>query len=421
MTAALIWDPALADYRFAASHPMRPERFTLAVELMRAWGLLAESTAGDPRARTSAGERDRAPAGPSAAEPRASVLRPRPASISDLRLFHSAAYVNAVRNASKDPRQDAPAMGLGDSDTPTFSDMHEAAALAVGATMLGLDSVLDGRVAKAFNPAGGLHHAHRESAAGFCIYNDCAIAIERATRSHEGLHVAYVDIDAHHGDGVEEAFHTRSDVLTLSVHESGRYLFPGTGHADDIGEGGGVGFTLNVPLPPGADAACYDLAFVEIIRPALRHFHPDVIVAQIGADSNVADPLTHLTQTVEGQLDLVAGIIRCADELCGGRIVLTGGGGYEPFSVVPRIWAGAMALLLGRDVPTRIPASWIERARDAAASHGIDRQLSSATFDQSDPLDKLTGNEYSHEAALVVTQSAINRVRHASLLLGGGR
>ena len=305
LTTTLVWDPALARYRFPSHHPMRPERFTLAVELMRGWGLLAEDGSDNAEATIARGP-----------GPRADVVRPQPATLRDLQLFHTHAYIDAVRAASANLLCDAPSMGLGDGDTPTFIGMHEAAALAVGATMLGLDSVLDGRSTAAFNPAGGLHHAHRGRASGFCIYNDCAIAIENATREHEGLHVAYVDIDAHHGDGVEEAFHARADVLTLSVHESGRYLFPGTGDVDDIGEGRGVGYTLNVPLPPGADAACYDLVFREIIRPALRHFHPDVIVAQIGADSNVADPLTHLRQTVAGQLNIVGNIIGCANDLC---------------------------------------------------------------------------------------------------------
>lgn len=411
MTAALIWDPALAEYRFPSHHPMKPERFTLAVELMRAWELLDE-----PELETGATTEGR----------RAKVLRPAPASIDDLRLFHSDAYISAVREASAHPSHDAPSLGLGDGDTPTFEGMHEAASLAVGGTMHAVGTVLGGVARRAFNPAGGLHHAHRGRASGFCVYNDCAIAIERATREHPGLRVAYVDIDAHHGDGVEEAFHDRSDVLTLSVHESGRYLFPGTGDAHDIGEGAGVGYTLNVPLPPGADPACYDLVFREIIRPALRHFHPELIVAQIGADSNEADPLTHLQQTVAGELDIVGRIIGLADELCDGRIVLTGGGVYEPYSVVPRIWAGAMALALDREVPPTVPAEWVAAAKAAAAANDSTIEVESDTFEDEprhNDTDALLASSHaeSSEIALVVTQSVINTVRHASPLMGGGR
>ncbi len=419
MTATLVWDPKLAEYRFPEHHPMKPERFTLAVELMRDWGLLDEETGVNPGTSSERAEQTRPAA---EASPRARVVRPAPATTRDLQLFHTAAYIAAVQAAGANPLYDAPSMGLGDGDTPTFFGMHDAAALAVGGTMLAVDSVLDGTTTRAFNPAGGLHHAHRSRASGFCIYNDCAIAIERATRAREGLHVAYVDIDAHHGDGVEEAFHARRDVLTISVHESGRYLFPGTGDVDDIGENHGVGFTLNVPLPPGADSACYNLVFREIIQPALQHFHPDLIVAQIGADSNVADPLTHLLQTVAGQLDLVGRIIGCADELCSGRIVLTGGGGYEPFSVVPRIWAGSMALLLGVEVPERLPETWIASATAAAAAHGIGLELPERTLDEAaGPDSGGAADEQTAETALIVTQSTINRVRHASPLLGGGR
>ncbi len=420
MSVVLVWDPALAQYRFPAFHPMKPERFTLAVDLMRAWNLLDEGP-GASRA-TSLGTDDETPRSET---PRAAVVRPRPATTTDLRLFHTAAYIGAVQTASANPLIDAPSKGLGDGDTPTFAGMHEAAALAVGSTMLALDSVLGGRETRAFNPAGGLHHAHRDRASGFCVYNDCAIAMERATREHEGLRVAYVDIDAHHGDGVEEAFRDRRDVLTLSVHESGRYLFPGTGDIDDIGLGDGVGYALNVPLPPSADLACYDLVFEEVIQPALRGFQPDVIVSQIGADSNVADPLTHLKQTIAGQLDLIGKIVGCAEELCGGRIVLTGGGGYEPFTVVPRIWAGAMALLLGVDVPKSLPDAWVASAIEAAASYGLDLRAPAGTFDEAGTSEYADAwgvfGDSSSETALVVTRSTIDRVRRASPLLGGGR
>jgi acetoin utilization protein AcuC len=416
MTVALIYSPAFARYRFPEHHPMKPERFTLAVELMRAWGLLAEESFGEDRAQVLT------PTG----VPRAAVIAPAPATSADLRLFHSADYIAAVRAASADPRREVPSMGLGDSDTPTFPDMHEAASLAVGGTVLALDAVLDGRLHRAFNPAGGLHHAHRTRAAGFCVYNDCAIAIERATRAHEGLEVAYVDIDAHHGDGVQEAFHARSDVLTLSVHESGRWLYPGTGDFDDVGEGAGIGFTMNVPLPPGADSPCYELVFREVIQPAIRHYRPDVIVAQIGADSNVEDPLTHLRETIAGQVQLVQGIIELAAQVCEGRIVLTGGGGYEPYSVVPRVWASAMAELMASRVPAELPSSWLSKAKEAAASRGVVLRTPAGTFDQD--LDEKPTNPsdgppqgYSSETALVATQSVVNRVRQASPLLGGGR
>lgn len=423
MSVALVYEPALADYRFTAYHPMKPERFTLAVELMRAWGLLAEDSGPSSAAPSSA------TIAPDAST-RALVLTPAPATTRDLQLFHSVAYISAVQAASANPLREAPEMGLGDGDTPTFLGVHEAASLAVGATMLALDSVVDGTVDRAFNPAGGLHHAHRSRASGFCVYNDCAIAIQRATRVHEGLRVAYVDIDAHHGDGVEAAFSARRDVLTLSVHESGRFLFPGTGETDDIGTNDGVGYTLNVPLPIGADPACYELVFHEIIRPALQTFHPDVIVLQGGADSHITDPLTHLSQTVRGHVDLVKHIVDSAENLCDGRIVVVGGGGYQPFSIVPQTWAATMAVLLDREVPAELPDEWVVSAQEAAASYGLVLRAPSGTLDDGDLAghDVFIGSgasrasaEETSEVARLLATSAIERLRRGSPLLGGGR
>jgi acetoin utilization protein AcuC len=202
------------------------------------------------------------------------------------------------------------------------------------------------------------------------------VAISRATRDHPGLRVAYVDIDAHHGDGVQEAFYERADVLTLSVHESGSYLYPGTGDPSDIGTGEGEGLALNVPLPPEAGPECYDLVFAGVIAPALRAFRPEVIVLQGGGDSHRDDPLTHLDNTVAGFVDTVAGIVRLAEELCHGRLVMTGGGGYEPYSAVPRMWACAMAELLGADTPATVPDMWLRMSH--AASRGTAAPLATA-------------------------------------------
>lgn len=340
MSVALVWDERLAAYRFGPAHPMQPERFVLAVETMRSWDLLAEASGGT-EARGADTE------GPE----RARVLTPEMASDSDLALAHDAEYIAHVKSASSDPSLARGEHGIGPGDTPAFVGMHEASALAAGASVTAVEAVLSGRVTRAFSPAGGLHHARRGRAAGFCVYNDCVVAIERATRRHPGLRVAYVDIDAHHGDGVEAAFAERADVLTASVHESGQFIFPGTGSARETGEGEGRGFTLNVPLLPHAgDTELLD-ALVSQVVPALRRFAPDMVVAQLGADTHRGDPLTHLEVTVAGFLGAVELIRDAADELCGGRLVALGGGGYQPRTVVPRMWAGAMAVLMGRPVP----------------------------------------------------------------------
>jgi acetoin utilization protein AcuC len=352
MTVALIYDSGLEEYAFPAGHPMKPVRFRLAVELMEAWGLIA-----------SAGDSPLAPGG----VPCAVRIAPRCATEAELRLFHTADFIAEVKAIGSDPARADGRCGIAaGGDTPAFARMHEAAALVTGASITAMDVVLSGRVTRAFNPAGGMHHAHAGRAAGFCIYNDPVIAIERVTREYPGLRVAYVDIDAHHGDGVEEAFRERADVLTLSVHETGRYAYPGTGHVRDAGEGQGRGFALNVPLPLRAGAPSFESVLELIIAPALEAFGPDVIFLQGGADAHRDDPLVELENTVEGFANTVAGIVRCADALCGGRLVMTGGGGYEPFSAVPRQWACAMAALMGASTPTTLPQEWL-RASHAAA------------------------------------------------------
>jgi acetoin utilization protein AcuC len=344
--------------------------------------------------------------------PQTRVASPSPASDADLLLAHASAYVSAVKAASQSGAAQ-PDYGIGPGDTPAFRGMHEAAALGVGATCAAVDAVVAGTAVRAYSPAGGLHHAHRDHASGFCIYNDAVVAIERAIRTRPGLRVAYVDIDAHHGDGVEAAFYERGDVLTLSVHESGRYLFPGTGRATDIGTGAGLGACIDVPLPPYAGDECYQLVLEQVIAPALRAYAPDLIVLQAGADTHRTDPLTHLDLSVAGYVRLVAGIISLADELTGGRIVVLGGGGYQPFSEVPRMWASVMALLLGREVPTDLPPAWLARCADEARAAEQPAPQALGTFEESGP----PPSDASAHDALAATLHAIAAVCSASPLL----
>lgn len=369
MGVGLVYDTSFETYDFGHGHPLRPERFSLAVLLMEHWGLLGNdesALADDP---------------PIASEtPRALVIAPGRYSEEDLLLIHSSEYVEAVKQAGANPRNAQGRYGLGAGDTPAFQGMHEAASLAVAASITALDTVLDDRMQRTFSPAGGLHHALRDRASGFCIYNDCAVAIARAVHERPGLRLAYVDIDAHHGDGVEAAFARSPDVLTVSIHESGQYLFPGTGAARDIGQEEGLGYALNVPLPPGAGPDEMARAFDEVVVPAVRSFAPDAIVAQLGADSHYSDPLTHLENTVSGHVSLVQRIVDLADEVCAGRLAATGGGGYLPFTVVPRMWGAAMAVLLGRPVPHEVPAVWLEAANAAARAAHVPESDSRLTY-----------------------------------------
>ena len=331
--AALAYSPALAAYELGPAHPLKPERFTLAVDLLADYGVL-----------------DSIP-----------ILEPRPASASELERVHTPGYLEELRSASSAVPQSSPLDGLGTADDPVFPGMYDAAALVCGATLVGLRSVMDGTHRRVMCPAGGLHHAHHDHAAGFCLLNDVAVAIADAIAGDRDLRVAYVDIDAHHGDGVQEAFYDEPQVLTVSVHESGTFLFPGTGFPDEIGHGIGLGTAANLPMPPGATDECYRAAWGGIVGPVLAAWRPDVIVAQLGADGHHADPLTMLGLTLPGHAWLVDAIVKAADELCEGRLCATGGGGYGAFSVVPRAWASATARLAGIDLPETLPQAWRER------------------------------------------------------------
>jgi acetoin utilization protein AcuC len=353
MSTSLAYSPDLAAYDLGLDHPLRPERFTLAVDLMEAYGLV--------------------PAGTSAGAPRDDptplrVIPPRIAPDEDLLLVHASEYIAAVRAAGVPGGVPVglARFGIGTMDTPVFPRMHEAAALVAGATCVAMDEVVSGRTLRAFSVAGGLHHAHRARAGGFCVYNDAAVAIAAALRADPDLRVLYVDIDAHHGDGVQEMFYEEPRVLTVSIHETGLALYPGTGFQSERGAGAGLGSAANVPLPPLSTDACYRLAFEEAVAPLARRFSPDVIVAQCGADAHHDDPLTTLGLTLPGHRWLVGGIVGLADDLCAGRLVALGGGGYGWEHVVPRAWTAVAAELSGSEVPGPLPESWRERVRAVA-------------------------------------------------------
>ncbi len=390
MDAALIYSPELASYDLGPQHPLRPERVTLSVELMDAYGLLRSE------------ERPDAPV---------QVLAPDPATRADLLLAHSAEYVEAVRVASFDPTRRNTRFGLGTGDNPVVAGMHEVSALITGGAVLGLAEVLAGRFQRTFNVAGGLHHAHRDRAAGFCVYNDPAVAIARALHEHPGLRVAYLDIDGHHGDGVQEAFYANPDVLTISIHESGRFLFPGTGYPFDMGEGSGHGYSLNLPMPPYADDECYAQAFDAAVEPALRAYRPDVIVAQCGADAHHADPLTHLALTLGGYRDLVRRIVALADDVCDGRLAACGGGGYAWATVVPRAWTCVAAELAGAALEEALPERWRARCEQVAGETAPTTLTSEDTFENSERIRRELRRVMEGMLAEVRRSSPLLRVR----------
>ncbi len=325
--ALFVYSDAYQAYRFTPDHPFNPMRLAWTVELVRELGLL------DP----------------------AEMLPPRHAGLDEILLVHSASYVDVVRELGRTGRASpiAANYGLGTEDDPVFPGMHEAAALAVGGTLEGADRIASGQALHAFNIGGGLHHAMRSQAAGFCIYNDVAIAIRRLRAA--GLRVAYVDIDAHHGDGVQEAFYRDPDVLTISLHESGRYLFPGTGWVEEVGVGGGHGTTVNLPLEPFTD----DRSFLEmlegVLEPALSRFGPDILVTEFGVDAHASDPLTDLRVSTRFYWQAAAMLHAAAHAHCAGRWLAVGGGGYELLRVVPRAWTILWAEMRGTPVPLDAP------------------------------------------------------------------
>jgi acetoin utilization protein AcuC len=315
-----MWYPALVGYNFGRGHPLAPIRVDLTMRLAREFGILDRpdvSLAAAPGAREAT-----------------------------LRLLHDAPYLAAVRRAGVDPNSTDLYRGLGTGDNPTFHGMYEASALVAGQSVAAAEAVWRGEVAHAVNIAGGLHHALAGSASGFCVFNDVALGIARLLELG-AERVAYVDIDVHHGDGVQALFFDDPRVLTISLHESGRTLFPGTGFCDEIGGPGALGTSVNVALPAGTGDAGWLRAFEAVVPPLLRAFAPEVLVTQHGCDTHAEDPLAHLVMTVDGQRASYARLHELAHELCGGRWVATGGGGYALVDVVPRSWTHLLAEVTG--------------------------------------------------------------------------
>jgi acetoin utilization protein AcuC len=342
-TPLLVFGPNSLHYDFGPTHPLTPRRFGPAIDLLREFG----------------------------AEP---GLDPEPAPDSELLTCHSERYLRIVRRFSEfdlEPWAEGEA-GIGTGDDPPFHGMHEAAATVAGGSLRAIEAILRGDVAHAFHPGGGLHHAMPSRASGFCIYNDPALAIARAREA--GLRVLYLDLDVHHGDGVEAMHRTDPGVLTVSFHESGRYLFPGTGFAADLGAGAAAGTVVNVPFEPETGDGAW-LAAVSMLLPELAaSFAPDVIVSQHGCDTHAWDPLAHLTVTTTAMGAAARLVDRVAHRWASGRWLSTGGGGYGVYRVVPRAWTHVWMAAAHRDAPDRIPESWRERWAAEAARYG-DRAL----------------------------------------------
>ena len=335
--ATVVFDQTLTEYDFGPSHPMSPVRVDLTMRLARELGVLEQ-------------------------------LRTVPAPMADddlIATVHDPALIEAVMLAGKDPVGFEPAHGLGSDDNPVFHDMHRAASHVVGATVEAFRQVWSGESLHSANITGGLHHAMPDRASGFCIYNDLAVGI-RWLLANGATKVAYVDVDVHHGDGVEKIFYDDPRVLTISLHETGQTLFPGTGFAQDVGGPDARGSAVNVALPPGTSDAGWLRAFHAVVPALLREFAPDVLVTQHGCDSHRDDPLADLMLSVDGQRASYLALHDLAHEVCDGRWIVTGGGGYALVEVVPRAWSHLLSVVAGHplDVSTPTPDVWREYVRE---------------------------------------------------------
>ncbi|MBA0053853.1 acetoin utilization protein AcuC [Streptomyces sp. AJS327] len=331
--AALMWDEAVTGYNFGAGHPMDPVRLDLTMRLVRALGL------------------DSAP--------ELKVVAAEAAEDATLRLVHGQEYIDAVRRLSVEPEAADGSFGLGTVDDPAFAGMHEASALIAGQSVAASEAVWRGEVAHAVNFAGGLHHAMPDRASGFCVYNDASLAVARLLELG-AERVAYLDVDVHHGDGVQAMFWDDPRVLTISLHEHPRVLFPGTGWPEESGGPNAEGSAVNVTLPPGTADEGWLRALHGTVPELLGAFRPQVLVTQHGADTHIEDPLAHLAVSVDAQRVAADACHDWAHEYAEGRWVALGGGGYAVVDVVPRSWAHLVGVAAGAPVPpeTEVPEEW---------------------------------------------------------------
>ncbi len=378
----IVWDDRLSEYDFGPGHPMAPVRVQLAMRLAAEFGLFRH-----------AGVQVLTPV---ELAPEDAILR-----------VHEAEYVAAVRRASSDPHFYDAARGLGTPDDPVFPNMHEASSRIAGATLMAVQAVHSGGYDHAVNLAGGLHHALPGAAEGFCVYNDLAVGI--AWLLDQGVErVAYIDVDVHHGDGVQAMFWDDPRVMTISIHENPQSLFPGSGYAVDSGGPSAPGTAVNIAIPAGTGDQGWLRALHAVVPDVLGAFAPQVIVSQHGVDTHFEDPLAHLLVSLDGQRMAFEAIHRWAHRYAGGRWIATGGGGYEWVDVVPRAWAHLIAEAIGHPIEpaTSVPAAFHEfvleaLGRQAPGRMTDGRQPWPKPFDQGfDPDDAIDG-------AIMATRTAV--------------
>lgn len=320
--------PAVWERGHGPNHPLKPIRLKRTYDLLEAYGAFQPDNV--------------------------DLVAPRRAAAAELTLFHTPEYVSVVQALSQgDDAIPAYRYGFGPGDNPVFPGMYDSERLKVGSALQAAELLREGSCDVAFSYNGGLHHGGADYASGFCVFNDAAVAIHWLLQ--QGLRVAYVDIDVHHGDGVQAAFYDTDQALTISLHQDGRTLFPGTGHVSETGAGAGEGFSVNVPLPPHTDDETYLWAFREIVPPLLERFAADIVVTQLGVDTHLNDPLAQMGLTTHGQ----EALFRMLRDLSP-RWLALGGGGYD-MDVVPRAWTLAFGVMSDQSFPDRLPPAYREK------------------------------------------------------------
>jgi len=352
----LIYTEDYQKYNFGRDHPLRPLRLKLMYSLMEKLKLLEHQ--------------------------RLTIMKPRLATQEEIESVHSSQYVEVVKKLSANPKENSLILslnpyryGLGPGDNPIFKEMYEATALVCGASLIAAETVWnDDEFKVAFNPAGGLHHAMKEKASGFCIFNDIGIAIKHLKKLKKDIRIAYLDIDCHHGDGVQWLFYDDPNVLTISYHQDGRFLFPGTGNISEIGEGKGKGFSINFPLLPGT----YNKPFINLFRKTapklLEAYAPDILITQLGVDTYFNDPLTQMGFSLAVYRDIAQTIKTISRQYCQNKWLAVGGGGYL-MTVVPRAWTIFLASMLDVELINELPDSWIKEVKESVPYEDVPYSL----------------------------------------------
>ncbi len=334
--AVFVYSDEFLKYKFKENHPFNQIRIQITLDLLKKMNAINPSQ----------------------------IISPRVATDEEIALIHDPEYINKVKQAGHGrlTKEETLRYGIGTEDTPIFEDMHETSALLVGGTLTAVESVMENKSLHALNIGGGLHHGFRKKASGFCIYNDTAIAIKYIIEKYN-KRVLYIDTDGHHGDGVQDAFYDNNKVCTVSIHETGRYLFPGTGYINERGEGQGFGYSFNIPI----DAYTEDESYIDVYRKSIteiaKYYKPDIIVSQNGADAHFYDPLTHLNASIEIYKYIPKLAHEIAHEYCDGKWIAVGGGGYDIWRVVPRAWALIWLEMnnMADKAVGKLPEEWINK------------------------------------------------------------